>query len=89
MVTVVYFTCLEYPTYNRSVWLHDGNVDYLANKHIMVFLVAIPVFLSHFLLYTLLLLFGQWLRLFSWVNSARLNPFVDSYHVPYKAKHHY
>ena len=42
MVTVVYFTHLEYPTYNRSVWLHDRNVDYLANKHIIVFLVAIP-----------------------------------------------
>ena len=45
--------------------------------------------------YTLLLLFGQWLqaishlKLFSWVNSARLKPFMDAYHAPYKAKHHY
>ena len=28
-------------------------------------------------------------RLFSWVNSARLKPFMDSYHAPYKAKHRY
>ena len=37
--------------------------------------------------------FGQWLqaisdlRLFSWVNSARLKASMDSYHAPYKAKH--
>ena len=53
------------------------------------------VFLFLFLPYTLLLLFGQWLqaishlRLFSWVTSARLKPFMDSYHAPYKAKHRY
>ena len=29
------------------------------------------------------------MRLFSWVNSARLKPFTYSYHAPYKAKHHY
>ena len=42
-----------------------------------------------------MLLLGQWLqaishlRLFSWVNSSRLKPFLDSYHAPYKTKHHY
>ena len=29
------------------------------------------------------------LRFFSWVNSTRLKPFMDSYHAPYKAKHRY
>ena len=29
------------------------------------------------------------LRLFLWVNSARLKAFMDSYHAPYKAKHRY
>ena len=52
-------------------------------------------FLLFFLLYTLLLFFGQCLqaishlKLFSWVNSARLKPFMDSYHAPYKPKHRY
>ena len=56
--------------------------------------MAVLVFFL-FLPYTLLLLCGQWLqavsylRLFSWVNSARLKPFMDSYHAPYKAKHRY
>ena len=93
LITVIYFTYLQYPTYNRSVWLYNGNIDYLSGKHIPLFIVAVLVFLFLFLPYTLLLLFGQWLqalsylRLFSWVN--RLKPFIDSYHAPYKAKHRY
>ena len=95
LIAAIHITFLEYPTYNRSVWLYDANVDYLSGKHIPLFLVAVLVFLFLFLPYTLLLLFGQWLqaishlRLFSWVNSARLKPFMDSYHAPYKPKHRY
>ena len=93
LVTVLYVTYLEYPTYNRTVWLYDANIGYFAGKHISLFLMAMLVFIFLFLPYTLLLLFGQWLqaishlRLFSWVN--RVKPFMDSYHAPYKAKHRY
>ena len=93
LITALYITFLEYPTYNKSVWLYDANIDYLSGKHIPLFIVAVLVFLFLFLPYTLLLLFGQWLqaishlRLFSWVN--RLKPFIDSYHAPYKANHRY
>ena len=95
LITTVYFTHLEYPTYNRSVWFYDANIDYIVGEHIPLFLAAVLVFFFLFLPYTLLLLFGQWLqaishlRLFSWVNSARLKPFMDAYHAPYKAKHRY
>ena len=90
------FTDLKYQEQHKTrVWLYDANIDYFSGKHIPLFLVAIFVFLFLFLPYTLLLLFGQWLqaishlRLFSWVNSARLKPFMDSYHAPYKPKHRY
>ena len=95
LITVFYITYLEYPTFNRIVWLYDANIDYFGEKHIPLFVVAVLVFLFLFLPYTFLLLFGQWLqaishlRLFSWVNNARLKPFLDSYHAPYKAKHRY
>ena len=78
LIAVFYITYLEYPAYNRSVWLYDANVDYLSGKHLPLFIVAVLVFLFLFLPYTLLLLFGQWLqaishlRPFSWVN--RLKP---------------
>ena len=77
------------------MWLYDANIDYLESKHIPLFVVAVLIFVLLFLPYTLLLLFGQWLqavshlRYFSWVNSARLKPFIDAYHAPYKAKHRY
>ena len=95
LIATVYFTHLEYPTYNRSVWLYDANIDYLSGKHIPLFLVAAVFFFVLFLPYTFLLLFGQWLqaishlRLFSWVNNTRLKAFMDAYHAPYKAKHRY
>ena len=93
MIAGLQITYLEYPTYNRMVWLYDANIDYLSGKHIPLFLVAMLVFFVLFLPYTLFLLFGQWLqaishlRLYSWVNSARLKAFMDLYHAPYKAKH--
>jgi len=96
LIIAVYITYLEYPgNYNKKVWLYDANIDYLVGKHIPLFLTSVIVFLFLFLPYTLLLLFGQWLqaishlRFFSWVNNARLKPFMDAYHAPYKAKHRY
>ena len=94
-ITAVSFLDLHYQNHHKRVWLHDANVEYLVGKHIPLFLVAMFVFLFLFLPYTLLLLLAQWLqsishlRLFSWVNSAWLKPFMDSYHAPYKAKHRY
>ena len=95
LIAVFYITYLEYPIYNRGVWLYDANIDYLVGKHIPLFIVAVLFFVFLFLPYTLLLLFGQWLqaishlRLFSWVNSTRLKAFMDAYHAPYKTKHRY
>ena len=53
------------------------------------------IFIFLFLPYTPLLLLGQWLqaishlRLFPWINNVRLKALMDSYHAPYKSKHHY
>ena len=92
-ITAISPITLQYQ-YGRA-WLYDANVAYFSGKHIPLSVLAIFFFFLLFLPYTLLLLFGQWLqaishlRLFSWVNSARLKPFMDSYHAPYKAKHRY
>jgi len=79
------FADLDYPGLNmRRVWVYDANIEYLIAKHIPLFLVALFVLLL-FLTYTLLLLFGQWLqarshlRLFSWVNSARLHEAIHGF----------
>ena len=95
LATVGSFADLQYEDHSRRVWLYDANLNYFIGERIPLVLVALLVFLFLVLPYTLLLLFGQWLqaishlRLFSWINSARLKPFMDSYHAPYKAKHRY
>ena len=94
-IAAVHVTYLEYPdNVTKVVWLYNANANYFTIPNILLPIVAAFFFLL-FLPYILLLLFGQWLqaishlRLFSWVNSARLKPFMDSYHAPYKAKHRY
>ena len=95
MIAAIYVTYLEYPLYNRWVWLYDANIDYVSSKHIPLLMMSLFVFFFLFFPYTLLLLVGQWvqakshLRVFSWVNNTRLNAFMESYHNPHKAKHHY
>ena len=96
LIAVSSFADLDYPDNSiRRVWLHDANIDNLRGKHIPLFIMALFFFLFLFIPYTCLLIFGQWLqaishfKLFSWVNSARLKPFMDSYHAPFKPKHRY
>ena len=40
-VITIPLTYLEYPTYNKWVWLYDANIDYLGKKHIPLFLMAV------------------------------------------------
>ena len=84
-------TFLDYPHGSRkAVWLYDGNIEYLHGKHIPLFLTALIALLVVFLLYTFLLLFGQWLqthtewKVLSWMN--KIKQFMDAYHGQYKTK---
>ena len=89
------YTFLEYLNYEQSVWLHDGNVNYLGNKHVPLFIVAVVCLIFLFFPYTMLLTFSQWLqarsrlRIFSWINNPKIKPFLDAYHAPYTNKHRY
>ena len=68
-------------TITTTVWLPDGNVQYLDGKHILLFTVAL-LFSVFLLPYTLVLLTIQLLqksntRLLFWV--VKLKPFLDAY----------
>ena len=93
IIDVISFTKLIYPDgYEKIVWLVDGNVDFLSEKHIPLFLVTI-LFVLLSLPYTFSLLTIQFLYKVShyhcmfWVQ--RLKPFFDAYTGPYRPHHRY
>ena len=83
IIGVFSFTTIVYPdSYNKVVWLVDGNIEFLKGKHIPLFLVT-TLFVLLSLPYTLILLTIQWLLKIShchvmfWVH--KLKPFFDAY----------
>lgn len=79
---------LEYPESKSRVWLKDANIPYLQSWHLLLTVVTSLVLVFIFLPYTLLLLFGHKLYIFSgrkhfnWIR--KLKPLLDSYYAPYK-----
>ena len=93
IITVFQSTDLEYPGKSvKKVWLYDGNIDYLTNKHIPLFIAALLLLLIS-LPYTAILIFIQHLQRWSsyrvlfWVK--KLKPLFDAYTGPYKDRHRY
>ena len=97
VIAALSYTLLEYPNNSQTaVWLYDGNIRYLGNRHIPLFITALLCLVVLFLPYTLFLIFSQWLRsksgewkVISWANHRRVLPFLDAYHAPYTDKHRY
>ena len=97
VIAALSYTRLEYPNKtNVAVWLNDGNIGYLNNKHTPLFIGALVCLVVLFLPYTLFLIFSQWLRsksgqyrILFWVNHYRVLPFLEAYHAPYTDKHRY
>jgi hypothetical protein len=94
IITVFSSTVLVYPNqFPRRVWLYDGNIDYLAGKHIPLFITALLFLVFISIPYTMTLLCFQYLqkvshlKLFFWVKE--LYPLLDAYAGPYKGKHRY
>ena len=95
IIAALSHTLLEYPNKSQvAVWLLDGNIGYLSSKHIPLFIAALGLLIFLFLPYTLVLLFGQWIRksrlkIFSPINNYRILFFLEAYHAPYTEKHRY
>ena len=94
IITALSLAVLQLPDGDKlSVWLYDGNIQYLNGKYIPLFVFALMVFLFLWLPYTIILLFGQCIqrmtnhRFRRWV--LRLKPFLDAYAAPFKDEHRY
>ena len=76
-----------------EVWLLDGNILYLKNKHLPLFLMSFLMIVLYIIPFTLLLLFGPLLqarsdyRLLSWIN--KLKPLLDAFYGPYTSRYRY
>ena len=92
---ILAFGTLEYPDGSRQVvWLPDATVKYLAGKHIALFAVALVILLLG-LFFTILVFSWQSLlhlpewKIFNWSRNPRLQTFIETYHIPFNAKHRY
>ena len=84
------FTILIYPNgASKSVWLYDGNVQYLKGRHIYLFMTSMFILLCLSLPYTLILLSIQCLQRLSCIFIGKLKPFLDAYTGPYKDKYRF
>ena len=75
-----------------NVWSVDGNIKYLHDEHIPLFVVSL-IFLFFGFVYTGLILSSQWLQRYTgkYCRSSIdpfivLKPFIDAYNGPYKDK---
>ena len=93
VITAFSFTYLQnYYGDGRSlaVWLYDGNVPFLQEKHIALFLMALAVTVFFLLPFTLLLLFAPCIQASNHflIKRIKMNllPLLDAYQAPYKDK---
>ena len=93
IITALLVTTLDYPNESKLVWLPDGSVDYLKEKHIFLFLLALFLLSVLSVPYTSILLFSQCLqrwsnyKVISWIWKVK--PLLDAYTGPFKDKHRY
>ena len=84
---------MEFPYGKKAVWSADGNIEYLENPHLLLFLAAVAILVFLWLPYTLLMLSAQWLHKYNLciITSTlnRMKPFLDAHYGPLKDKHRY
>ena len=96
ITTTFSFAPFQFSNHTTSLrWLPDASVEFGKGKHIALICVAALVFLLC-LVYTVLIFAWQWLLYCSraeicgkWTRNHKLNSFINTYHIPYSAKHRY
>ena len=79
----VYSTSKSSELQSRTMWFYDGNVDYLKEGHLVLFILAaitISLFIVPYLTITCCAS-----KLVRFRKSHHVRPLIDAYHGPYKA----
>ena len=94
-IASIQFTTLTYPDGSSDIlWLYDPNIPYFTPSRISFFIISILI-IALGTVYTILLLFGQWIRkiegvkLLKCFQSNKYNAFIDAYQGPFVVKHRY
>ena len=94
-ITVLSFAIITYPDGSQeTVWLPDGNVQYIRGKHVALVIVALFITLVG-APYTFLLFLWQWIvraprwMIFKWTKNTKLNAFITVHHAPYNSEYRY
>ena len=89
------FISLKYPNGTVATkWLPDASVHFKGWKQAALICMGILVLILG-LLYTTLIFSWQWLlhcsrsKFFRWTRNQKLHSFIDIYHIPCTAQHHY
>ena len=89
------FTYLTYPDGSSDIlWLYNPSIPYFTPSRIPFFIISF-IIIALWYSYTILLLFGQWIRKIEGVKllrcfqSNKYNAFIDAYHGPFIPKHRY
>ena len=75
------------------VWQYDGNIEYLGQKHLLLFIWGLVIIIAIIIPYLAILLMAPCLQTRShwtglqWVN--KLKPFLDSYQAPFKDRYRF
>ena len=95
--TITIFSPVYLNTMNSAadsyVWQYDGNIEYLGQKHLSLFLFGLVVIIIIIIPYLAILLMAPCLQTRShwrglqWVN--KLKPFLDSYQAPFKDRYRF
>ena len=93
-MTAFSYAILQYShDLNKTVWLYDGNVEFLTGRHISLFIVCFLLLTLLIIPFTLSLLCIQGLQVMSTFRLTfriqSLTPFFDIYSEPYRSKHRY
>ena len=80
---------------SKKVWVYNGNISFLGQKHVPLFGVAMLFLILLFMPYTIFLTFGQCLRCLpkrkglNWIHTMVVTSILDAYHAPYTDMHRY
>ena len=80
---------LDNGTTTRSVWLFDGDIEFLSRQHSLLFAFAIITLLIFLIPYTVFLSGINFFLRYRLTNQNRFKPFVDAYCAPYKDKYRF